>query len=391
MKKEGYYSSGEFAKMAGITKKTLRYYDEKNIFKPSLVTEAGARFYTDADLGRLQQILLLKYLGFSLSDIREMLLDDSDNHYLGNFLQIQRKLVEDRIEQLKLVAQTIRNTADEVDNGREINWSQLLELIHMTGMENSMRNQYKNASNISARIQLHSLYSQNKQGWFSWIFEKLDLNGAVKVLEVGCGDGSLWKERVLPAGASVILSDISDGMLRDARRNLEAEKDKFSFVMCDCQKLPFSDCEFDLVIANHVLFYCEDIEKACSEISRVIKPGGTLIAGTYGKRHMREISELVSSFDERIILSAAHLYDRFGKENGKDILRHWFSQTDWIEYEDSLAVTEAEPLISYVLSCHGNQNQYIVDCYNDFKSFVRKKTKKGFHVTKEAGIFLAKK
>ena len=391
MRLKGYYSSGEFAKMANVTKKTLRYYDEKSILKPALVTEKGARFYTDEDLGRLQQILLLKYLGFSLSDIKEMLLSDFDNCHFGRFLEVQRKLVEDRIEQLQLVSRTIKETADAVDGGHGIEWSKMLELIRMTGMENSMRSQYKNASNISARIRLHSLFSQNKQGWFPWIFEKTQLREGMNVLEVGCGDGSLWRGHTLPEGVSVTLSDRSDGMLRDAGRGLEGEEKRFSLCLCDCQDMPFSEGQFDLVIANHCLFYCEDIEKACGEIFRVLKDGGRLMAATYGRRHMREISEMVSDFDERIVLSAGRLYDRFGKENGEAILRRHFPHVEWAEYEDSLCVTAAEPLISYVLSCHGNQNRYIADCYQDFKSFVRKKTEKGFRVTKEAGIFLAKK
>ena len=78
MKKDGYYSSGEFARMAHVTLRTVRYYDKQDILKPSLVTESGARFYTDEDFARLQQILLLKYLGFSLDDIREMTIGDSD-------------------------------------------------------------------------------------------------------------------------------------------------------------------------------------------------------------------------------------------------------------------------------------------------------------------------
>ena len=47
MKKDGYYSSGEFARMAHVTLRTVRYYDKQDILKPSLVTESGARFYTD--------------------------------------------------------------------------------------------------------------------------------------------------------------------------------------------------------------------------------------------------------------------------------------------------------------------------------------------------------
>ena len=100
MKKPGYYSSGEFARMAHVTLRTIRYYDKQNILKPSYVSDSGARFYTDEDFARLQQILLLKYLGFTLDDIREMTIDDADYHFMMNSLNIQLKLVRDKIEQM---------------------------------------------------------------------------------------------------------------------------------------------------------------------------------------------------------------------------------------------------------------------------------------------------
>ena len=103
MKKNGYYSSGEFARMAHVTLRTIRYYDKQDILKPSYVSPAGARFYTDEDFARLQQILLLKYLGFSLDDIRKMTIDDSDYHFMLNSLDVQLKLVRDRIEQMEMV------------------------------------------------------------------------------------------------------------------------------------------------------------------------------------------------------------------------------------------------------------------------------------------------
>ena len=115
MKKPGYYSSGEFARMAHVTLRTIRYYDKQNILKPSYVTEAGARFYTDEDFARLQQILLLKYLGFSLDDIRDMTIDDADYHFMLNSLNIQLKLVRDRIEQMQLVEQAIQDTSDHTE------------------------------------------------------------------------------------------------------------------------------------------------------------------------------------------------------------------------------------------------------------------------------------
>ena len=393
MKKLGYYSSGEFARMAGVTLRTIRYYDKQNILKPSLVSEAGARFYTDEDFARLQQILLLKYLGFSLDDIREMTVADSDYHFMLDSLKIQLKLVQDRIEQMQLVEQAIKDTTESIQEEHTVDWSRMLDLIHLTGMEQSLKNQYQNASNISSRISLHSLYAQNPKGWFPWIYEQCQICSGMKVLEVGCGDGTLWvqNEKLIPENIEITLSDVSDGMLRDARRALGTEDTRFDFRVLDCQQIPYPEQSFDLVMANHVLFYCEDIGKALNEIYRVLKPEGRLVCSTYGSDHMKEVSELVHGFDEHIVLSADKLYERFGRENGAEILADYFPEAEWRTYEDSLVVPEPEPLISYILSCHGNQGQYIPERYREFFNYVKKRIGRGMKITKDAGVFIGKK
>ena len=376
--------------MAGVTLRTIRYYDKQNILKPSLVTEAGARFYTEEDFARLQQILLLKYLGFSLDDIREMTVSDADYHFMLDSLKIQLKLVRDRIEQMQLVEQAIQSTSEAIRNEKTVDWSNMLNLIHLTGMEKSLKNQYQDASNISARISLHSLYSQNLQGWFPWIYEQMEVASGMSVLEIGCGDGALWKENLaaVPEELAVILSDISEGMLRDARREIGSDDSRFEFRKFDCHQIPYPDDSFDLVAANHVLFYCEDMERVCREVKRVLRPGGRFICSTYGRNHMKEVSRLVQTFDERIVLAAEHLDERFGKENGADILGECFTDIEWRQYEDALIVPEPEPLIAYVLSCHGNQGQYLPDRYGEFRNFVKRKTESGFRITKDAGIFV---
>lgn len=65
----------EVAKLTGVTVRTLHYYDEIGLLKPSKVTEAGYRLYSNADLEILQQILFFRELDFSLSDIREIMLN----------------------------------------------------------------------------------------------------------------------------------------------------------------------------------------------------------------------------------------------------------------------------------------------------------------------------
>ena len=386
-----YYSSGEFARMAQITVRTVRYYDKQNILKPSLVTPTGARFYTEEDFARLQQIMLLKYLGFSLEDIRELTVNDSDYSYLEHSLEQQQNLVRDRIEQLQLVEQAIGETVTEIRQQQNVDWNRMRELIHLTGMENSLKAQYRNSTNISARIRLHRLFSSNKQGWFPWIYEQCQITEGMKILELGCGNGRLWIENKakLPADCEIILSDLSEGMIRDVRREQSLQDDRFSFAAFDCHAIPYEDASFDLVIANHVLFYCKDVDRVCSEVGRVLKPGGRFVCGTYGVAHMQEVSRLVTQFDDRITLSGENLYEHFGKENGAQALAPYFAEVDWQQYEDALIVTQAEPLIEYVLSCHGNQNQYILEKYNKFRKYVEGQIRNGYTITKDAGIFIS--
>lgn len=122
-------------------------------------------------------------------------------------------------------------------------------------------------------------------------------------------------------------------MISDARRNIKKateswkERDidvSFRFRVASCEKTGAKDESYDLVIANHVLFYCKNVNKALDEIVRVLKPGGVLVCSTYGSRHMQEISRLVSGYDKRIALEADKLFEKFGLDNGDKILKNIF-------------------------------------------------------------------
>ena len=388
MKKQGYYTTGEFAEKAHVTLRTIRWYDSKNLLKPSAYTEGGARLYTDADLAKLQQILLFKYLGFSLDDIREMVMTGGDEEYLLGSLDIQKKLVQEKIEELNDVYQALDRTKDAIEkhHGKELN--AMLNLIHITGADQSLKTQYLNSTNVAARIRLHSEYSVNQEGWFPWLYRMSEIQDGMNILEIGCGNGALWLENMnyIPPHVHITLSDISDGMLRDAKNSINDER--FSFSCFNAENIPFEDESFDVVYANHMLFYCKNIDLVLKECHRVLKKSGKLICSTYSKRHMKEITELVQEFDKDIVLSSDVLYERFGLDNGNNILNRYFDSVECIRYEDSIEISDSEPLINYIVSCHGNQNRILIDHYREFRDFVADKVKNGFHITKDAGIFI---
>lgn len=394
MKRDGrgqYYTSGEFARKANVTIRTVRFYDKQGILKPSRVSDAGYRLYTDEDFGRLQKILSLKYLGFSLEEIMALTIND-DAEDIVHSLELQKDLIQKKIRHLEMMERTLNDTFQIVKASGVIDWNNILNLIHITNMEHAIIDQYKTAVNLNVRIELHNRFSHNPVPWFSWLASQISMKAGGTFLEVGCGNGELWKH----AGQrdmEIHVTDISSGMVEDAARLLGGSGFKnLIFETEDCQNLSYKDDTFDGVIANHVLFYVKNISKALGEICRVMKQEGVFYCSTYGREHMKEITLLVQEFDSRIILSEVALYELFGLENGQAMLERHFRSVEKVMYDDYLLVDEAEPLLDYILSCHGNQSEILSQRQLEFKEFLQKKIREkgGIRITKMAGIFICK-
>src|SRR5215510_10240878 len=85
------YQAFEFAQVAGVTVRTLHHYDRIGLLKPSGYTSAGYRLYQKQDLVRLQQIVTLKFIGFSLNEIKNLL--DSNSFDLTIALNQQKEII----------------------------------------------------------------------------------------------------------------------------------------------------------------------------------------------------------------------------------------------------------------------------------------------------------
>lgn len=379
-----YYKTGQFAKLANVSERTIRYYDKIGLLKPSFVMENGYRQYSDLDLLKLQKILSLKHLGFSIEEIFPMVMDNTN---LKESFELQIDLIEDKISHL----QSLKDALKKASQTPDLSWNMILSLVQLSNEETNIIEQYKNAKNLNDRISLHEKYSTNKQGWFNWLFNQIDFSRVNRLLELGCGNGKLWQEnRIELRNREIFLSDISEGMVEEVRNKLGSD---FNCIVADAEKIPFKDEYFDSVIANHVLFYLNDLNLGLKEIDRVLKSDGILYCSTYGKNHMKEITEIVQNFDSRISLSNHSLYDIFGLENGESILKEYFFNVKRMDYQDSLEITESKPLIDYIMSCHGNQNEILGPRLNEFKEYIEELLENNgkIVVTKEAGLFVCRK
>lgn len=375
------YKTGQFACLANVSERTIRYYDKIGLLKPSFVMENGYRQYSDLDLLKLQKILSLKHLGFSIEEIFPMVMDNTN---LKESFELQIDLIEDKISHL----QSLKDALKRASQSSDLSWNMILSLVQLSNEETNIIEQYKNAKNLNDRISLHEKYSTNSQGWFNWLFEKIDFSKVNRLLELGCGNGKLWQENKIDLrNREIFLSDISEGMVEEVRNKLGSD---FNCIVADAEKIPFKDAYFDSIIANHVLFYLNDLNQGLKEIRRVLKSNGVLYCSTYGSKHMKEITDIVQSFDSRINLSNHSLYDVFGLENGESILKEYFISVQRMDYQDSLEITESKPLIDYIMSCHGNQNEILGPKLNEFKEYIEELLVNNgkIIVTKQAGLFI---
>ncbi len=99
-----------------------------------------------------------------------------------------------------------------------------------------------------------------------------------EVLEIATGPGLLAKH-IAPAAKSVLATDYSDGMIIEAKKGEYPEN--LQFEVADAMALPYADDSFDVVLIANALHIVPDPEKALSEIDRVLRPGGLLIAPNF--------------------------------------------------------------------------------------------------------------
>ena len=209
------FKTGELANLAGVSLRTIRYYDKQGILKPVTFSKSGYRLYDIHSLENLQKIIMLKYLGFSLEQIKLLMEDDlSENQSdLKSSIRFQKDLVSEKIKHMERMLEALsgmemvlekREDAKNIKQSKEQNkmqnnekqsadiWESLIRIIQLTTEKEETDKQYRTDENLQKRINIHA-YSTAKMDWMEWVYEKLNLQSGMKILEIGCGNGLLWK------------------------------------------------------------------------------------------------------------------------------------------------------------------------------------------------------
>lgn len=267
-------------------------------------------------------------------------------------------------------------------------------MVDINNMTDGQRviEQYSDTHNLEMRQSLHEKYSVNKIGFQNWMFGQYRFAPKIRILELGSGRGEMWKKifddkKLQDLEMDITLSDFTEGMTSHLR-DLYKDK-KISVKQIDIVDIPYEAETFDIVIANAMLYHVRNIDKAVSEVKRVMKTDGIFYTSTFGLNGMMQF--LYHAFDQLEIPYSNGINISFTLQNGAEILGRQFEQVELRNYEDALEIARIEDYLDYIYSMaslDGLERKY----YAVLKSYFESKKADGYlHVPKEYGMFVAVK
>jgi len=212
---------------------------------------------------------------------------------------------------------------------------------------------YANDELLAIRQRTHELYSVPKLNFAEWVLDRVNWQGNERVLDIGSGPGTYFDllAKRIPQG-QLIAGDLSYGMAQKAAKHALPKH----VINCDAQTLPFADHTFDVALANHMLYHIPDLNGALSEIHRVLKPSGCVVAATNSQYTLPEFEQLIRRAyyllgavnpDVEMMKQTAY---RFQLEDGAAKLAQHFFAVARYDLPGALSFPSVEPAIDYINS-----------------------------------------
>ncbi len=122
---------GQVAKKLNITVRTIQYYDQIGLVKPSDVTEGGRRLYSLRDYVKLHQIISLKEFGFTLKEIKERIMPADSLEEMDRYLRKQEALIEEEIRRKQVTYKLLHQFRQEMNQLGTVDWEVFVEIIEL--------------------------------------------------------------------------------------------------------------------------------------------------------------------------------------------------------------------------------------------------------------------
>ncbi|MBI2785584.1 MAG: NADPH-dependent 7-cyano-7-deazaguanine reductase QueF [Legionella longbeachae] len=156
-----FYKIKELSKLTSTTVRMIQFYDEIDLLKPTKRSNAGYRLYSEEDLVCLQQIITLKYLGLSLTDIKNIV--KAPEFDVLKSLHIQAQVLSDNAIKIQEAAKLLKYIAAQIEAGQIINWestSIITKILEMNTMNDTVLQKYQSQA-VGSELGKKTEYDQS--------------------------------------------------------------------------------------------------------------------------------------------------------------------------------------------------------------------------------------
>jgi 7-cyano-7-deazaguanine reductase len=119
----------DISQMTGLSIRSLQYYDDIGLLKPAQRSRSGYRLYSEQDLIRLQQVVTLKFLGFSLGSIKKIL--ESTEFEVLSSMRLHAEILKEKAQRIHQAGDLMIYIASQIEAGERVNWNSALQIINI--------------------------------------------------------------------------------------------------------------------------------------------------------------------------------------------------------------------------------------------------------------------
>ncbi|MCH5266551.1 MAG: MerR family transcriptional regulator [Lachnospiraceae bacterium] len=368
------YTIGQLAEIAGISPKALRLYEKKGLLRPKRGSTNQYRLYDEEAKTVLQKIMMLRFLGFSLEQIKEFLEENQDTGLEKSFVE-QRRLLEQKKKQLETVISCMDKAIWECRENR----------LDMDELMKSMKDILKNRHADEMVWEL-TKYSDKAADWNCFVFDEADVQPGQRILDAGAGWGGLWRknwERI-PENVAVTCidrhntwADTFEADIKEMEEKGQQPIGRFSFCFGDMEQMELGS-GYDRIFFNHTASFMKEGEKMLHRFSDSLNPDGVFICTWGGGMVYEQLAEWFREYGEGIreIEKVENKFFTWIRE-WEEWLNHVFSQVEKKLYNIELIFEQPEDCLSFILQLSRGLESVLEKDKRGFLAFLQEKADSG--------------
>ncbi len=136
------YTTGELAKLCGVTVRTVQYYDTRGILIPTELSQGGRRLYSEDDLRRMRVICFLRELGLPIDSIGQLLAEDDPGSVIALLLEQQQRALREEIGEKTEKLEKLETLQRELKSEKEFSFESIGDIACTMNNKKNLKKVY---------------------------------------------------------------------------------------------------------------------------------------------------------------------------------------------------------------------------------------------------------